>query len=193
MFCATDFSFFFEEEDDDYAAGDVSYERFVSEPFIPSSSMINACLTITEENEEELEELQRDDQQQARKEEAEDELKNNNHLSKINDGSIPKVTLHDNDDRADLLENDQQRNSLARQLTMINEDYDERLSTIYEAPSPQLRTEEEDIYDDAYDKLVVYDIANVKPIEKVNSSPLKYSLLIMMIILAINHSYYFQT
>jgi len=52
----------------------------------------------------------------------------------------------------------------------MNQDYyDERLSTIYESPSPQPRTEdEEDIYDDAYDKLIVYDIANVKSNEKVN-------------------------
>lgn len=162
MFYATDFSFFFEE--DDYAADDVSYERLVNEPFIPSS-MINGCLTITEENEEELEQLQRDDQEEK------EELKKNNHLLKINDGSISKVILHDNDDRADLLENDQQRNnSLIRQRMMINEDCDERLSTIYEAPSPQLRTEDEDIYDDTYDKLIVYDIANVKPIENVNSN-----------------------
>ena len=169
-------SFFFEE--DDYVADDVSYE-----PFIPSSSsMINACLTITEENEEELEELQRDDQK-----EEEEELKKNNQLAKINDGSIPRVTLHDNDDRADLLENDQQRNSLARQRPMSNEDYDERLSTIYEAPSPQPRTEDEDIYDDTYDKLVVYDIANVKPIDKVNSFFFSHSsLMMMMILLAID-------
>jgi hypothetical protein len=56
----------------------------------------------------------------------------------------------------------------------MNQDYDERLSTIYESPSPQPRTEEEEddeeeeIYDDAYDKLIVYDIANLKSIEKVN-------------------------
>jgi hypothetical protein len=53
----------------------------------------------------------------------------------------------------------------------MNQNYDERLSTIYESPSPQPRTEgdEEDneIYDDTYDKLIVYDIANNKPIEKV--------------------------
>jgi hypothetical protein len=53
----------------------------------------------------------------------------------------------------------------------MNQDYDERLSTIYESPSPQTRTEddeEEEIYDDAYDKLIVYDIASLKSIEKVN-------------------------
>jgi len=54
----------------------------------------------------------------------------------------------------------------------MNQDYDERLSTIYESPSPQPRTEEEEeeeeIYDDAYDKLIVYDIANLNSIEKVN-------------------------
>ncbi len=125
------------------------------------STSINSCLTITEENEEELEQLRLDDN--------EEELKKQNHLLKINDGSIPTITLHDNDDRADLLENDQQINQINLQRIIMNQDYDERLSTIYETPSPQPRTEdEEDIYDDAYDKLIVYDIANVKPIEKVN-------------------------
>ncbi len=121
--------------------------------------MINSCLTITEENEEELEQLKLDDE----------ELKKENHLLKINDGSIPTITLYDNDDRADLLENDD--NSSDKQRGIMNQNYDERLSTIYESPSPQPRTEgdEEDneIYDDTYDKLIVYDIANNKPIEKV--------------------------
>jgi len=121
--------------------------------------LINSCLTITEENEEELEQLKRDDE----------ELKQQNHLLKINDGSIPTITLYDNDDRADLLENDD--NSSDKQRGIMNQNYDERLSTIYESPSPQPRTEgdEEDneIYDDTYDKLIVYDIANNKPIEKV--------------------------
>jgi hypothetical protein len=121
--------------------------------------LINSCLTITEENEEELEQLKLDDE----------ELKKQNHLLKINDGSIPTITLYDNDDRADLLENDD--NSSDKQRGIMNQNYDERLSTIYESPSPQPRTEgdEEDneIYDDTYDKLIVYDIANNKPIEKV--------------------------
>jgi hypothetical protein len=121
--------------------------------------LINSCLTITEENEEELEQLKLDDE----------ELKKENHLLKINDGSIPTITLYDNDDRADLLENDD--NSSDKQRGIMNQNYDERLSTIYESPSPQPRTEgdEEDneIYDDTYDKLIVYDIANNKPIEKV--------------------------
>jgi hypothetical protein len=56
-----------------------------------------------------------------------------------------------------------------------NLDVDKRLSTIYESPSPQPRTEEEDD-DDAYDKLIVYDVANI---EKVNRYYLKlfYSLV----------------
>lgn len=124
------------------------------------SSLINSCLTITEENEEELEQLKLEDNNNQ------DEQIKQNHLLKINDGSFPTITLYDNDDRADILENDEQK-------IMMNQDYDERLSTIYESPSPQPRTEEEeveieeDIYDDAYDKLIVYDVANVKSIEKV--------------------------
>ena len=150
MLYSTDFSFVFEDD----APDDLSYDRRVT----GNLSMINPCLTITEENEEELEQLRRDDH--------EEELKKQNHFSKINDGSIPKITLHDNDDRADLLENDK---TIEQKSTMINEDNDERLSTIYEAPSPQLRTEDEEIYDDTYDKLIVYDIANVKPIEQVKT------------------------
>lgn len=155
MFYSTDFSFFFEDDDDD-APDDLSFDRRVTTNF-HSTSMINPCLTITEENEEELEQIRRDDH--------EEELKKQNHFSKINDGSIPTMTLHDNDDRADLLENDQEKKTIFIDRPL--EDYDERLSTIYEAPSPQLRIDDEDIYDDTYDKLIVYDIANVKPIEKV--------------------------
>ncbi len=133
------------------------------------SSLINSCLTITEENEEELEQLNCDDDE-------EEQQKKQNHLLKINDGTIPTVTLHDNDDRADILENDQQINNIQSQRIIMNQDYDERLSTIYESPSPLPRTEEdiddedkeEEIDDDSYDKLIVYDVANVKSLEKVN-------------------------
>ena len=47
---------------------------------------------------------------------------------------------------------------------MKHEDNIERLSTIYESPSPQL--EIEDIFDDTYDKLIVYDIANIEKVLK---------------------------
>lgn len=138
------------------------------------SSLINGCLTITEENEEELEQLRLDDENNQ------NEQIKQNHLLKINDGSLPTITLYDNDDRADILENDQQKPTM-------NQDYEERLSTIYESPSPPPRTEDdneeekqkqkkqeedddddEEIYDDAYDKLIIYDVANTKSIEKVN-------------------------
>ena len=120
-------------------------------------------MTITEENEEELEQLKRDD------DEEEEELKKQNHLLKINDGTIPTVILYDNDDRADILENDEQINSIDLEKKIMEQDYDERLSTIYESPSPQPRDEEEDD-DEAYDKLIIYDIANVKPVKKVRFS-----------------------
>ncbi len=119
--------------------------------------MIKNCLTITEENDEELEQLKRDDD--------DEEFKKQNYLFKINDELNSKIILHDNDDRADLLENE---NSIDKQRTIMNQNYDERLSTIYESPSPQPRTEDDEIYDDAYDKLVVYDVANNNSIEKVN-------------------------
>ena len=68
----------------------------------------------------------------------------------------------------------------------MNQDYDERLSTIYESPSPQPRIEddEEDIYDDAYDKLIVYDIAPIKPIEKVKKNRINiiYKYFIFLVI-----------
>jgi hypothetical protein len=62
----------------------------------------------------------------------------------------------------------------------IYQDNDERLSTIYESPSPQHRIEEEeeDVYDDAYDKLIVYDIADNKSVEKLNNIYCKTSPII---------------
>ena len=133
-------------------------------------NIVHSCLPITEENEEELEQLRRDDD--------EEEQKIRNHLLKINDGSIPTITLHDNDDRADILENDddQINDSEADVIIMntpnnfdSNQDIEKRLSTIYESPSPQPRTEEdgdEDIYDEAYDKLIVYDIAHIEKVRR---------------------------
>ncbi|CAF1669537.1 unnamed protein product, partial [Adineta ricciae] len=157
--------------DDDYSFEETSYEPIVN--------IVHSCLPITEENEEELEQLRRDDD--------EEEQKNRNHLLKINDGSIPTITLHDNDDRADILENDddQINDSEADVIIMntpnnfdSNQDIEKRLSTIYESPSPQPRTEEdgdEDIYDEAYDKLIVYDIAHIEkpPIISPKSQPIK--------------------
>lgn len=83
--------------------------------------------------------------------------------------------MHDNDDRADILEND---NELTMRLTNNTSDFEkvhddnERLSTIYESVTPQPRTDDEydaenETFDDAYDKLIVYDIASAGSIEKV--------------------------
>lgn len=134
-------------------------------------------MTITEENEEELEQLRLDD-------EAEKQTKKLHHLLKINDGSMPTVILHDNDDRADILENENEP-----QETTINniensetiQDENEHLSTIYESlnPHPQTNNEgeeeqDEDVYDDAYDKLIVYDIANIEVGLQVNNCRLHY-------------------
>ncbi|CAF4699293.1 unnamed protein product, partial [Rotaria magnacalcarata] len=77
-------------------------------------------------------------------------------------------------DRADILENDAESPIIAMDNTnsveKIQDDH-ERLSTIYESLTPQPRTddesEEDDTYDDAYDKLIVYDIANVESMKKV--------------------------
>jgi hypothetical protein len=149
------FTFRISFKDDDYSPDEIPYDPSINSIH---STLINSCLTITEENEEELEQLKRDDD--------EEEQKKQNHLLKINDGSIPTVTLHDNDDRADILENDDQINKCDLNTINMNnyQDNEERLSTIYESPSPQPRIEEEeeDIYDEAYDKLIVYD----KSVEK---------------------------
>ncbi|CAM4799360.1 unnamed protein product [Rotaria magnacalcarata] len=148
--------------DDDCVLDDIAYEPPVH---IIHSSLINSWLTITEENEEELEQLRLDDEEENQKKQ--------HHLLKINDGSIPTVALHDNDDRADILENDAESPIIAMDNTnsveKIQDDH-ERLSTIYESLTPQPRTddesEEDDTYDDAYDKLIVYDIANVESMKK---------------------------
>ena len=148
------------------------------------SNLINSCLTITEENEEELEQLRRDDDE----EEAEQQRRKQNQLLRMNDGSASTVMLHDEDDRADLLENDDQVDACEKEQTIIananhsslihcEQDDNERLSTIYESPSSHPRTEEEDedeveeeeITDDPCDKLIVYDIATVQPIRKVGT------------------------
>lgn len=118
-----------------------------------SVAHLHTCLTITEENEEELEQLRQDDEQQQQKKV--------NHLIKIQDHSNPMLTRRDQDDRADLLENED-----PTIIPVIPLD-DERLSTIYESASPPPRLEEED--DDTYDKLIVYDVAH-KPVRL--SSPL---------------------
>jgi hypothetical protein len=56
------------------------------------------------------------------------------------------------------------------QLLLNTDNYEdnfERLSTIYESPSPQAEIEEV-IDDDNYDKLIVYDMANTDISTKVN-------------------------
>ena len=114
------------------------------------SSLINSCLTITEENEEELEQLRRDDDD------------DDDEVQQQNENSIPIIIVNDVDnDQTDTFEND---NEIESQDMNKHEDTIERLSTIYESPSPQL--DMEDINDDTYDKLIVYDIANTNAINK---------------------------
>jgi len=154
-------SFF--QDDDDYTSEHLAYEPVLlnnNHTNTKISSLINTCLTITEENEEELEELRRtDDEQQAH-------LNKSNHLLKINDGFMPTVILHDDEDRADILENDEQIDKINPSNTNMNQDYDERLSTIYESPSPVPRDDDQQ-HEDIYDRLVIYDIVNAKPIKQV--------------------------
>lgn len=154
--------------------------------YVPSTvhiihtNLLNSCLTITEENEEELEQLRRDDDEQRKREEEEEQCRMH-HYMKIHDEYEPTITLHDSDDRADILENeDELGNRIMANLSTISLEKDsytdnERLSTIYESPigSPYVDEreqdqEEEDIYDDAYDKLIVYDIVEATTPEKVH-------------------------
>ncbi|CAF1598921.1 unnamed protein product [Rotaria magnacalcarata] len=145
--------------DDDFSLEENNYEPSVS---LINSSINNNCLTITEENEEELEQLQRDDDEEQRQRQK--------LLLEISENSIPIITLeNDNDDQTDTYENDNQMNKREihdmNNLLSINIDHcensTERLSTIYETPSPQPEIEEEEIDNNTDDKLVVYDIANV--------------------------------
>ncbi|CAM4869363.1 unnamed protein product [Rotaria socialis] len=151
--------------EDDFSLEENNYEPSVS---LIHSSINNNCLTITEENEEELEQLQRDDD--------EEKQQRQQLLLEISENSIPIITLeNDNDDQTDTYENDNQMNKREihdmSNLLSINIDHcensTERLSTIYETPSPQPEIEEEEeeeeeeIDNNTDDKLVVYDIANV--------------------------------
>ncbi len=121
-------------------------------------------MTITEENEEELEQLRRDDDEEQQQQQ--------NILLEINKTSTPTFVLLDDYHRTVLFENDNQIESdNMNNLLLLNtdnyEDNFERLSTIYESPSPQAEIEEV-IDDDNYDKLIVYDMANTDISTKVN-------------------------
>ncbi|CAF1355104.1 unnamed protein product [Adineta steineri] len=142
--------------EDDYSSETIDYEPI--DNFI-SSPLINSCLTITEENEEELEQLRRDDDDEKQQQQQE------NLCLEINKSLTPIIILVDNNnDETILFENDNQIENID-DLSLITmdqrEDSLDRLSTIYESPSPQPDTEEDLVNDDIYDKLVVYDIATV--------------------------------
>jgi hypothetical protein len=106
-------------------------------------------LTITEENEEELEQLRRDDDEEQQQQQ--------NLLLKIDENSIPIITLNND---IDIIENENELSDMTK-----HENYIERLSTIYESSTPQ-----SDIDENTYDKLIVYDIANIDISTKVNKN-----------------------
>ncbi len=113
-------------------------------------------MTITEENEEELEQLRRDDDHEEQQQQQQQNL-----LLEINKKPAPIIILHNDDDQIDIIENENENNfSDMNNLSFINI---ERLSTIYESPSPQPEIDES-----TYDKLIVYDIAEVDIPTKVN-------------------------
>ena len=126
------------------------------------SSWTRECLTIPEENEEELGQLRLDDREEQHQKQSQ--------LLKLNGKSTTTEKLHDIDDRADLLEIKIEPNAIImKDANHFDncQDAGERLSTIYESASPQSQTEEEEIYDDRYDRLIVYDVANIESSEKV--------------------------
>ncbi len=133
------------QDDDDFSDDEINYESSVN---LLHSSLINNCLTITEENEEELEQLKRDD---------DEEQQQQNFLLKIDENSIPIITLNNDD----IIENENELLDMNKQENNI-----ERLSTIYES-SPTLQPE---IDENTYDKLIIYDIANIDMPIKVNKN-----------------------
>ena len=135
------------------------------------SSLINNCLTITEENEDELEELNRDNDEEQRRRQYQRTFP-----CPTNQNFKPTIILFDDDDDQTILyENDnpiEQMSDLVAMTMDQREDSMERLSTINESPSPQPDIEEEEeetIDDDTYDKLIIYDIANIDKSTKVNN------------------------
>ncbi|CAF1043007.1 unnamed protein product [Rotaria sp. Silwood1] len=144
--------------DDDYLPEETNYEPSIS---LIHSSLISNCLTITEENEEELEQLTRDDDEEQQQQQE-------NLIEEINENSISITTLHNDNNQTDTYENDNQINKNEtqdmnnRSVIFLDkrENNIERLSTIYEAPSPQPEIEDE-LNNDTDDKLIVYDIAKI--------------------------------
>ncbi|UJR07811.1 hypothetical protein I4U23_012094 [Adineta vaga] len=133
---------------------DYSFEEINTEPSsmnLLHSSLINNCLTITEENEDEFD----DDDEEI-------------HLIKMNTNPKSTIILLDDDNDTILYENDEQIEDGNNLSLMMNinkrEDSIERLSTIYESPSPQPEIEEDILNDDIDDddeKLIVYDLAKL--------------------------------
>jgi hypothetical protein len=108
--------------------------------------------------------LRRDDDEEQQQQQ-------HNLLLETNENSTPIILLHNENNQIDIIENGNQTNENELQdttnLSLINtdkhEDNIERLSTIYESPSPQPEIDE-----NTYDKLIVYDIAQVDIPTKVN-------------------------
>ncbi|CAF3642028.1 unnamed protein product [Rotaria sordida] len=150
--------------DDDFLPEETNYEPSIS---LIHSSLNSNCLTITEENEEELEQLKRDDDEEQQQQQQQPP-QNQNLLIDINENLTSIITLNNDNNQSDTYENDNQinknetndMNSLSLIYIDTRENNIERLSTIYEAPSPQPEIED-DINDDTDDKLIVYDIAQI--------------------------------
>ena len=149
---------------------EIEYEAPVN---LHHSSLIQNFLTITEENEEELEQLKRDDDDEQQQQQHTDEL-----LSEVY-CDAPSPLLFDDDDDDDDDEDDEIKqfdddvdsedssmmNHLLFNHSEHRSEYVERLSTIYESPSPQLHTDE---HADDDEKLIVYDVADVQEAKEVN-------------------------
>ena len=112
-------------------------------------------MTITEENEEELEQLKREDDEQQQQQQ-----ENHQNLT-----STIESDNNDNIEETDIIENE----NLSDMNIDKHDDNLQRLSTIYETPSPQPEIEEDNDKNSS-EKLIVYDIANINLLPKVKNS-----------------------
>ena len=158
-------------KDEDFSLEEIEYEAPVN---LHHSSLIQNFLTITEENEEELEQLKRDDDDEQQQQQHTDEL-----LSEVYCDAPSPLLFDDDDDDDDDDEDDEIKqfdddvdsedssmmNHLLFNHSEHRSEYVERLSTIYESPSPQLHTDE---HADDDEKLIVYDVADVEEAKEVN-------------------------
>ena len=117
-------------------------------------------MTITEESEEELEQLKFNDDEEQRK------------CCLLENNSTSIDILYNHNERMHINENDQQINTIESEnlnnLSLIEmSKYKNFLSTISESSSLQEEIEQNNIDHNLSDKLIVYDIANMNTLKNV--------------------------